>query len=68
MDKTELEKYEQMSEEEQEKRIRQAVPNAKAAAKAKGQPTCEFDQESGRVFFLYPDGPTKYPLSDEQGD
>ena len=64
MDKTELEKYEQMSEEEQEKRIRQAVPNAKA----KGQPTCEFDQETGRTYFLYPDGTKKYPLSDEQGD
>lgn len=53
-----------ITEEEVDFRFKEAVRLAKERKRIMGKPTCEYDEEKGEPYFLYPDGHREYLDSD----
>lgn len=49
-----------ISETEIEERFREAVRLSKERAKIRKEPTCEYDDEKGKSYLLFPDGHREY--------
>ena len=55
-----------ISEEEVMNRFREGVRISKEVARIKGEPTCEYDEEKGMAYLLYPDGHREYHTFDDE--
>lgn len=67
MDKNEWDGFDYelgISEEETDRRFREAVRLAKEKSRIMGKTTCEYDRERGLAYLLYPDGHREYPEPD----
>ncbi len=56
--------YEQISEEEELFRMQEAIRMAKEKSRIMKKTTCEYDEEKGVAYLLFPDGHREYPLSE----